>query len=357
MKRRSFIKSLGSSFALASILNIKSSHAEEKTQFKWKMVTSWPKNFPGLGVGAENLANLINILSNNRIKIKVFGSNELIPPLEVFDFVSKGGAELGHSGAYYWKGKSPGCQFFSSVPFGLNAQEMNAWLYYGGGLKLWEKLYGTFNLIPRPAGNTGTQMGGWFNKEIKSLSDLQGLKMRIPGLGGEVLSRAGGVPVTLAGSEIFTALQTGTIDATEWVGPYNDRAFGLYKAAKYYYFPGWHEPGPTIECLINKTAYNTLPQDLQFIVDTACKAINIDMLSDYTAKNNLALQYLKSKNIVIKEFPREIMNKLRYISKQVMKEISTHDSITKEIYVSYNNFQKNVSPWTEISDKSFLNIR
>ena len=357
MKRRSFIKSLGSSFALASILNIKSSHAEEKTQFKWKMVTSWPKNFPGLGVGAENLANLINILSNNRIKIKVFGSNELIPPLEVFDFVSKGGAELGHSGAYYWKGKSPGCQFFSSVPFGLNAQEMNAWLYYGGGLKLWEKLYGTFNLIPRPAGNTGTQMGGWFNKEIKSLSDLQGLKMRIPGLGGEVLSRAGGVPVTLAGSEIFTALQTGTIDATEWVGPYNDRAFGLYKAAKYYYFPGWHEPGPTIECLVNKTAYNTLPQDLQFIVDTACKAINIDMLSDYTAKNNLALQYLKSKNIVIKEFPSEIMNKLRYISKQVMKEISTHDSITKEIYVSYNNFQKNVSPWTEISDKSFLNIR
>ena len=357
MKRRSFIKSLGSSFALASILNIKSSHAEEKTQFKWKMVTSWPKNFPGLGVGAENLANLINILSNKRIKIKVFGSNELIPPLEVFDFVSKGGAELGHSGAYYWKGKSPGCQFFSSVPFGLNAQEMNAWLYYGGGLKLWEKLYGTFNLIPRPAGNTGTQMGGWFNKEIKSLSDLQGLKMRIPGLGGEVLSRAGGVPVTLAGSEIFTALQTGTIDATEWVGPYNDRAFGLYKAAKYYYFPGWHEPGPTIECLVNKTAYNTLPQDLQFIVDTACKAINIDMLSDYTAKNNLALQYLKSKNIVIKEFPSEIMNKLRYISKQVMKEISAYDSITKEIYVSYNNFQKNVSPWTEISDKSFLNIR
>ena len=357
MKRRNFIKSLGSSFALASILNIKSSNAEEKTQFKWKMVTSWPKNFPGLGVGAENLANLINILSNNRIKIKVFGSNELIPPLEVFDFVSKGGAELGHSGAYYWKGKNPGCQFFSSVPFGLNAQEMNAWLYYGGGLKLWEKLYGTFNLIPRPAGNTGTQMGGWFNKEIKSLSDLQGLKMRIPGLGGEVLSRAGGVPVTLAGSEIFTALQTGTIDATEWVGPYNDRAFGLYKAAKYYYFPGWHEPGPTIECLVNKTAYNSLPQDLQFIVDTACKAINIDMLSDYTAKNNLALQYLKSKNIVIKEFPSEIMNKLRYISKQVMKEISTHDSITKEIYVSYNNFQKNVSPWTEISDKSFLNIR
>jgi len=300
MKRRNFIRSLGSSFALASILNIKSSHAVEKTQFKWKMVTSWPKNFPGLGVGAENLANLINILSNNRIKIKVFGANELIPPLEVFDFVSKGGAELGHSGAYYWKGKNPGCQFFSSVPFGLNAQEMNAWLYYGGGLKLWEKLYDPFNLIPKPAGNTGAQMGGWFNKEIKSLSDLQGLKMRIPGLGGEVLSRAGGVPVTLAGAEIFTALQTGIIDATEWVGPYNDRAFGLHKAAKYYYFPGWHEPGPTIECLVNKTAYNLLPPDLQLIVDTACKAINIDMLSDYTAKNNLALQYLKSQNIVIK---------------------------------------------------------
>ena len=254
MKRRNFLKTLGGSLALTTPLISKNVSSNTKNEYKWKMVTSWPKNFPGLGTGAENLANLITNLSNNRIMVKVFGANELVPPLEVFDFVSNGGAEIGHSGAYYWKGKSQACQFFSSVPFGLNAQEMNAWLYYGQGIELWEKLYNSFNLIPRPAGNTGVQMGGWFNKKINKVSDLQGLKMRIPGLGGDVLSRAGGVPVTLAGSEIFTALQTGVIDATEWVGPYNDRAFGLHKVAKYYYYPGWHEPGPSIECIINKQA-------------------------------------------------------------------------------------------------------
>ena len=356
MKRRSFLKSLGGSLALTSLLTSNSSKSSEKTEFKWKMVTSWPKNFPGLGTGAENLARLINGLSNNRIKIKVFGANELIPPLEVFDFVSNGGAEIGHSGAYYWKGKSEACQFFSSVPFGMNSQEMNAWLYYGDGIKLWEKLYNNFNLIPRPAGNTGVQMGGWFNKEIKSVDDLKGLKMRIPGLGGEVLSRAGGVPVTLAGAEIFTALQTGIIDATEWVGPYNDRAFGLHKAARYYYYPGWHEPGPTIECIINKEKYNMLPKDLKLIIDIACKAVNIDMLSDYTAKNNMALQFLKSENIKILKFPDEVLARLMEISETILSEISQTDDITQEVYNSYMKFKEDVSPWTNISDKAFLNI-
>ena len=357
MKRRNFLKSIGGSLTLSSLLITSSNAVAQKNEYKWKMVTSWPKNFPGLGVGAENLANIINKLSNNRIKGKVYGANELIPPLEVFDFVSSGGAELGHSGAYYWKGKSAACSFFSSVPFGMNSQEMNAWLYYGGGLQLWEKLYKEFNLIPRPAGNTGVQMGGWFNKEIKSVNDLKGLKMRIPGLGGEVLSRAGGVPVTLAGSEIFTALQTGVIDATEWVGPYNDRAFGLHKAAKYYYYPGWHEPGPSIECIINKNAYDSLPEDLRLIIDISCKAINIDMLSDYTAKNNLALQFLKSKDIKILKFPDEVLIKLKGISKEILTEISKTDSITQEVYNSYMKFNENVSPWTDISDKAYLNIK
>ena len=356
MKRRNFLKSLGGTLALTSLLTSNSSKSSEKTEFKWKMVTSWPKNFPGLGTGAENLARLINGLSNNRIKIKVFGANELIPPLEVFDFVSNGGAEIGHSGAYYWKGKSEACQFFSSVPFGMNSQEMNAWLYYGDGIKLWEKLYNGFNLVPSPAGNTGVQMGGWFNKEIKSVDDLKGLKMRIPGLGGEVLSRAGGVPVTLAGAEIFTALQTGIIDATEWVGPYNDRAFGLHKAARYYYYPGWHEPGPTIECIINKKKYNMLPKDLKLIIDIACKAVNIDMLSDYTAKNNMALQFLKSENIKILKFPDEVLARLKEITEVILTEISQTDDITQEVYNSYMKFKEDVSPWTNISDKAFLNI-
>ena len=352
MKRRNFIKALGATTAVATF-GSKRAQADVK-KYKWKMVTSWPKNFPGLGVGAENLAKMINDLSGGRIKIKVFGANELVPPLGVFDFVSEGGAEIGHTGAYYWKGKHPACQFFSSVPFGLNAQEMNAWMYYGGGLELYEELYNQFNLVPRPAGNTGVQMGGWFNKEINTIEDLKGLTMRIPGLGGEVLQRAGGVPVTLAGAEIFTALQTGTIDATEWVGPYNDRAFGLYKAAKYYYYPGWHEPGPSLECIINKKAYLSLPSDLQNIIDISCKAVNIDMLSDYMSKNNLALDFLKKEDIKIKKFPDSVIKKLREISKEVMDEVGNHDDYTKKIYKSYYTFLKKVRPWTKISELAYL---
>ncbi|MFT6654556.1 MAG: TRAP-type mannitol/chloroaromatic compound transport system substrate-binding protein, partial [Marinomonas primoryensis] len=207
----------------------------------WKMVTTWPKNFPGLGTGAEALAKNIKAMSNGRLDIKVYAAGELVPALEVFDTVSRGTAEMGHAASYYWKGKVPAAQFFTTVPFGLTALEFNAWIEYGGGLKLWEEIYAPFNLIPMPAGNPGVQMGGWFNKEINSLADFQGLKMRMPGLGGEVLKKVGASPINLPGSEIFTALQTGTIDATEWVGPYNDLAFGLYKAAKYYYYPGWHE--------------------------------------------------------------------------------------------------------------------
>ncbi|MAQ73305.1 MAG: ABC transporter substrate-binding protein [Gammaproteobacteria bacterium] len=357
IKRRDFIRSIGVSLVGGSILASNVASSDVKTQFKWKMVTSWPKNFPGLGVGAENLAKIINQLSNNRIKVKVFGANELVPPLEVFDFVAGGGAELGHSGAYYWKGKSQACQFFSSVPFGMNAQEMNAWLYYGGGLKLWEKLYKKFNLIPRPAGNTGVQMGGWFNKKISSPKDLKGLKMRIPGLGGEVLAKAGGVPITLPGTELFTALQTGAIDATEWVGPYNDRAFGLHKAAKYYYYPGWHEPGPTLECTINKDAYEQLPSDLKFIIDISCKAANIDMLADYTSKNNQALQFLISEGIKINEFPKQVMKFLKKISEEVIDKIGKTDAITQEVYTSYKKFQEEVTPWTNLSEKSYINFR
>ena len=212
-------------------------------------------------------------------------------------------------------------------------------------------------MIPRPAGNTGVQMGGWFNKKIKSPKDLKGLKMRIPGLGGEVLARAGGVPITLPGTELFTALQTGAIDATEWVGPYNDRAFGLHKAAKYYYYPGWHEPGPTIECIINKDAYEKLPTDLKYIIDISCKAANIDMLADYTSKNNQALQFLISENISINEFPEKVMKFLKTLSMEVVNEIGQTDTITKEVYASYKKFQKEVIPWTNLSEKSYIKFR
>ncbi|MCS6946690.1 MAG: TRAP transporter substrate-binding protein, partial [Steroidobacteraceae bacterium] len=246
--------------------------APQAAEFKWKMITTWPPNFPALGTGAVRFAETVEKCSNGRLQIKVYGAGELVPALEVFDAVARGTAELGHAGAYYWKGKTEAASFFSAVPFGLTAAEMNAWLFYGGGLELWREVYEPFGVIGMPCGNSSCQMGGWFNREIRSIADLKGLKVRIPGLGGEVLARAGATTVTLAGGEIFTALQTGAIDAAEWIGPYNDLAFGLYKAAKYYYYPGWHEPGSTLECLINKKAFDSLPQDLQQIVLTACIA-------------------------------------------------------------------------------------
>ncbi len=325
---------------------------------QWKMVTTWPKNFPGLGTGAENLAKKINDLSNNRLHVKVYGAGELVPALEIFDAVSRGTAQMGHGAAYYWKGKNPTFQFFSTVPFGLTAQEMNGWLYNGGGLELWQQAYAKHNLVPMPAGNMGVQMGGWFNKEINGIDDLKGLKMRIPGLGGEVLNRAGGTPVNLPGGELFTAMKSGTIDATEWVGPYNDLAFGFHKVAKYYYYPGWHEPGTALEAIINKEALEALPNDLQTIVLEACKLANHEMLAEYVANNNDALQTLINKhNVQIRRFPDDVLKKLKGISDEVVKELASKDEFSQQVFKSYNSYRKKVLSWSEYSDRAYLNIR
>jgi TRAP-type mannitol/chloroaromatic compound transport system substrate-binding protein len=326
--------------------------------YNWKLVTSWPKNFPGLGTAPELFSEMVDEMSAGRLKIKVYGAGELVPALQVFDAVSQGTAEMGHSGAYYWKGKTPAAQFFTSVPFGLTAQEMNGWIYHGGGLELWQELYAPFNLIPLAGGNTGVQMAGWFNKEINSVDDLKGLKMRIPGLGGEVLKRAGGTPVTLPGGELFTSLQTGTIDATEWVGPYNDLAFGLYKAAKYYYYPGWHEPGSMMEFTVNKPAFESLPKDLQAIVTVASRAVNADMLAEYTARNNAALTELVDKHGVdLRELPADVLNKLRSLSEEVVAEVAAQDPASQKVYDSYIKFREGVVKYHSISEQSFINAR
>ena len=332
--------------------------AEPAKTFKWKLVTSWPKNFPGLGTAPERFAEQVEQLSGGRLTIKVYGAGELVPALQVFDAVSQGTAEMGHSGAYYWKGKASAAQFFTSVPFGLTAQEMNGWIQYGGGQALWEEVYAPFNLLPLPGGNTGVQMGGWFNKEINSVDDLKGLKMRIPGLGGEVLARAGGTPVTLPGGEIFTSLQTGTIDATEWVGPYNDLAFGLYKVAEYYYYPGWHEPGSMMEFTINKDAFAELPADLQAIVRITAKAINEDMLAEYTTRNQAALIELKEKHGVdVREFPADVLDKLQTLSDEVVAEVAGADPLSQKVYDSYKAYRDQVKAYHAVSEQAYINAR
>ena len=367
MKRRHFLGTAGVGALLTGGLlsgcGKESSQGGERAvasqqSYHWKMVTTWPKNFPGLGSGANLLAKLVGEMSGGRLKVRVYGANELVPPLEVFDAVANGTAEMGHTSAYYWKGKNPTTQFFSTVPFGMTAQEMNAWLYYGGGMELWREVYAPYGLLPVAAGNTGVQMGGWFNREINGVDDLQGLKMRIPGLGGEVLKRAGGTPVGMPGTEIFTSLQSGVIDATEWVGPYNDLALGLYKVAKYYYYPGWHEPGTTLECLLNQDAFEALPDDLQSIVVNACKVVNTDMLAEFTARNNAALQTLVNEHHVdVRAFPRPVLDKLRTISEDVVAAIAAEDELSARVYASYRQFRKQVVAWHDISERTYLNVR
>ncbi len=359
MKRRDVLTAAGAlalTGCASKVSECQSSEAGE--QFNWKMVTSWPPNLPGLGTGATKLAEHIEAASGGRIRIKVFAAGELVPAFEVFGTVSEGTAEIGHSAAYYWRGKTEAAQFFTAIPFGMNVMEMNAWLYYGGGLELYRELYEPFNLIPFPAGNTGIQMGGWFNREINTLADLKGLKMRIPGLGGEVLRRAGGTPVALAGSEIFTALQTGSIDAAEWNGPYNDLTFGLHKAARYYYYPGWHEPGPVLECIINRDAWAKLPADLQTIVEIACGALNDKMTAEYAARNAQNLQVIKQDGkVAIRKFPDEVLSELRRITVEVYDELAAEDQKVAKILESFSTFKKTIGEWTEISQQAYLNTR
>lgn len=324
----------------------------------WKMVTSWPKNFPGLGSAPELFSKLINRMSKGRLQVKVYGANELVPGLGVFDAVSRGSVEMGHSGAYYWKGKAPAAPFFTSVPFGMTAQEMNGWLHYGGGMELWRELYADFNLIPLAGGNTGVQMAGWFNKEINSIEDLRGLRMRIPGIGGEVFQRAGGEAVTIAGGELYTSLQTGVIDATEWVGPYNDLALGLHEVAKYYYYPGWHEPGSTLELIINKDAFNSLPDDLQAMVEVAARAANQDMLDEYTSRNNAALQQLLNEHQVqLRRLPDDVIRRLHQSSEEVLAELAASDAMAQKVYRSYKDYADKVKNYQHVSEQAYLNAR
>jgi TRAP-type mannitol/chloroaromatic compound transport system substrate-binding protein len=325
---------------------------------EWKMVTTWPRDFPGLGTGASHLAELIGKLSNGRLKVKVYGGNELVPPFEVFDAVQRGTAEMGHGGAYYWKGRIPASQFLGGVPFGLTGNELNGWYYHGGGLELYQQAYAPSGLIPFPVGNSGTQMGGWFNKEINTIADLSGLKMRIPGIGAEVLKRIGGTPVNIPGAELFTALQSGTIDATEWVGPMNDLAFGLFRAAKYYYYPGWHEPGSALEGIVNAEAWASLPPDLQQIVETACKAASMDMYADFEARNGAALNTLvKEHQVELRAFPDEVLAELKRVSYEVLEGLAADDEMSGRVWASLKAYLETIRGWTRIGSQYYVNHR
>lgn len=362
MKRREFVGGLAAATGVAACSGKQADCGVAETygaeSFEWNLVTSWPPGLPGVGTGVERLAERIERSSGGRMKIKIFAGGELVPALEVFDAVSRGAAQMGHDSAYYHRGKVPAAQYFTTVPFGQNASEVNAWMYHGGGLELWQELYDSFNLMVFPGGNTGVQMAGWFNKEINSAADLAGLKMRIPGMGGEVMQRAGVTQVTVPGSEIFTALQTGAIDAAEWIGPYNDVSLGLHKAARYYYYPGWHEPGPMLQFTINKDAWLSLPEDLQHIVRNCAQAINDDVRAEYDYGNAMALENLKQDpDVEIRRLPDDVLILLHELSLDVMQELSARDEWAARIQKSFSGFQKISESNQLISEQAYMEAR
>ena len=331
---------------------------EQVEAIEWKLVTTWPKGLPGLGSAPENFARRVGEMSNGRLTVRVYGAGEVVTPFEVFDAVAQGVAEMGHGAAYYWKGKIPASVFYTAVPFGMTAQEMNGWLHYGGGLELWRELYAPFGVRPFAGGSTGVQMAGWFNRELKSAADLDGLKMRIPGLAGEVFAASGGTAVRLAGGEIYTSMQTGVIDAVEWVGPYNDRTLGLMQVAEYYYYPGWHEPGAMLEFTVNQDAFDQLPQDLQAIVEGAARATNQDMLDEFTARNNQSLTTLLTEHPTkLRPLPDDVLDVLYINAVSALERLKADDPMAQKIAESYEEFLEGVRRYHEISERAYLNAR
>lgn len=332
-------------------------HAQSAT-IEWKMATSWPKNLPGPGVTAQRICDRIGLMSGGRMQVRLFAAGELVPALGVFDAVSSATAHMGHTASFFWQGKIPASVFFTAIPFGLLPQEHITWIEQGGGQALWDELYAPFNIKAVMAGNTGVQMGGWFKGEVNSLEDLKGLKIRMPGLGGEVLRRLGAAPLTLPPGELYQALQSGLIDATEFLGPWSDRAMGFQQITKNYYAPGFHEPNGTGEALLNMAALDGLPEDLQAIVLEACKAENGRALAESEWQNAGALQSLQEEDgVQVKFYPDEVLTALRETSKVVLQDFAAEDPLTGRILESYLAARARLSPWSTVSVRRFLEAR
>jgi TRAP-type mannitol/chloroaromatic compound transport system substrate-binding protein len=355
MKRRKFLASTG---AVAGVAVAFPKPAITQGVRELKLVTSWPKGLPGLGTGAERVARSITALSGGRLQVNVFAAGEFVGAFESFDAVAAGVADMYHSADYYWQSYSPAFSFFCAVPFGLTASEMNSWIYWGGGQELWDTLGAEFSLKPLLVGNTGVQMGGWFAKEVTGVESYKGLRYRMPGLGGEVLRRLGAIVVNLPGGEIVASLQSGAIDASEWIGPWNDMALGLHEAAKYYYYPGFHEPGTAFDLGVNKTLWDGLGPDDQNVIATAAAAENVRLLAEFNANNTAALDILvKEHGVQVRKLDDASLQALGKTSGEVLAETSQHDPLTRRVYESFLSFRKTAIRWGELSEQAYLNAR
>ncbi|MFA7500213.1 MAG: TRAP transporter substrate-binding protein DctP [Sulfurimonas sp.] len=321
-----------------------------------KLATSWPASFPIMGVGVERLAKRLSDISGGSLDVKIYPKNVLIPDLAVFDACSSGQIDAFHSGPYYWKGKNSTFSLFSGIPFGFTAEEINSWMLFGGGMELWREQYAKYNLHPLMGGNTNIQMGGWFREEIKSLSDMQGLEMRIPGLGGEVFSKMGVNSVLLPAGEIYTSLERGVIDATEWVGPALDIKMGFYKVAPHYY-SGWHEPGSILELTFNKQFWSKLAYEHQSMIEVASSEMNSNMTYEFHSENIKAFKNLKELNISLHQFPKDVIDAGKRALKEVILELSEKNSDFRRVYDSIDNYLALSKEWSSASLGYFLNER
>lgn len=353
--RRKFLSATGLGLAAGAAFP-KPSLAQERLALT--MVSAWPKGAPGVGINAERFAARLSALSGGEIEVNFHAAGELVPPFEALDAVARGAADLAHSTPYYWVGKAQALHYFTGVPFGLTAQEFAAWLYYGGGQELWQQVYQPLDVVPFYAGSSGTQAGGWFNREINSLDDLGGLKFRIAGLGGEVLRRLGVTPVLTPPGEIFAALATGAVDGADWVGPWNDIAFGLHKAAKYYYMPGFHEPGPSLEVIVNRARYKGLSERHKAIVAAATQATALDTLADFTFHNIEVFATLeKDYGVQLRRFPDAVVKRLAEVSGEVLNEVAASSPLAGAVHASYSAFLENARAYAPYAEQGVLNMR
>jgi TRAP-type mannitol/chloroaromatic compound transport system substrate-binding protein len=341
--------------AVCAVALINPAFAAEKS-YRLKLAETWPSNFPIFGDATKNMAAMADKMSNGRLKISIDSTNKHKAPLGVFDMVRAGQYDMGHSASYYWKGKDPNTLFFTTMPFGMTAPEQYGWFYHGGGMELMKKVYDKHGVLSFPGGNTGNQMGGWFQKEINSVEDLQGLKMRIPGFAGEVLAKLGAKPTNIPAGELYTALERRTIDALEWVGPSLDLRMGFHKIAPYYY-TGWHEPATELQFMINKKSWDKLPADLQEILRVAMRTAAYDMYvqSYHASGENWAKMKSEYPEIKIKTFPKPVIAAMEKANSELLAEQAAGDPLAKEIIDSQAGYLKQVRVWSDISDVAYLN--